>query len=89
MKLHNDTRAGAGNGLNFIIAIALTTAMAYLLNVFAGYVLPMSKEVAPDQQTMQAVRYSELGILYWPAIMLITCCIWLLVREVTDRRLGI
>lgn len=89
MSLRTNTRGGAGNGLNFFLAIALTAFMAYLLNIFAGYVIPMSEEVAGDQQTMDAIRYSELGILYWPAIMLITCCIWLLVREVTDRRLGI
>lgn len=89
MSLRNDTRAGAGNGLNFFVALALTTGMAYLLNIFAGYILPMSNEIAPDTQTTESIRYSELAILYWPIMMLIACCIWLLVREIVDQRLGI
>lgn len=89
MKLHNDTRAGAGNGLNYIVAVALIAGMAYLLNIFAGYVIPMSSAIAPDAQTSQAVKYSEMAILYWPMVMLVTCCIWLIVQEVVDRRLGI
>lgn len=88
-KFYNDTRAGAGNTLNFLIALALSAGMGYMMYEFSQIIIPMAYSSTDSPKAIESIGYSELAVHYWPLIALISCCIYLIVAEIVDRRIGL
>lgn len=88
MRLRDDTRASAGTGINFLLALVAASIVAYMLRLMVLPFIDMAQADTNSDVALQGLQYSKTVVMYFALVALFTAFFYFITSAINDRRIG-